>query len=375
MYLYLYQIITKKLINFFSDEKKKDRTKYESFYKEFCEYLKEGALIDESYRADLAKLFLYETAQSEEGKLLSLDEYIATLPSEQNTLYFLFSPTRSEALLSPYYEAFKKNNINVIFVYTPVDDLLLSTMKTYQNKKFVSCETTDVESLLANKNPVIEKSNNTSNTANTASKPEIKDNDPEVSKFVDWLKLALNSKASEVKATTRLVSSPAMITSKHSSSLNRMMRMVNMPNGNGINSMETPRLTLEINLRHPFIQKLNELREKNNEVATLLAEQMYDNCCISAGLMNDPRNMIPRLNNMMNLLVEFGEKSDFSSSILSHKKEEEKPVKTIPKEENKEVKPPPSEAGKGRRGIDGLEGIEIPSIDEIFKNTEKNKKK
>lgn len=366
------------MINFFSDEKKKDRTKYESFYKEFCEYLKEGALIDESYRADLAKLFLYETAQSEEGKLLSLDEYIATLPSEQNTLYFLFSPTRSEALLSPYYEAFKKNNINVIFVYTPVDDLLLSTMKTYQNKKFVSCETTDVDSLLANKNPVIEKSNNTSNTANTAntaSKPEIKDNDPEVSKFVDWLKLALNSKASEVKATTRLVSSPAMITSKHSSSLNRMMRMVNMPNGNGINSMETPRLTLEINLRHPFIQKLNELREKNNEVATLLAEQMYDNCCISAGLMNDPRNMIPRLNNMMNLLVEFGEKSDFSSSILSHKKEEEKPVKTIPKEENKEVKPPPSEAGKGRRGIDGLEGIEIPSIDEIFKNTEKNKKK
>lgn len=375
MYLYLYQIITKKLINFFSDEKKKDRTKYESFYKEFCEYLKEGALIDESYRADLAKLFLYETAQSEEGKLLSLDEYIATLPSEQNTLYFLFSPTRSEALLSPYYEAFKKNNINVIFVYTPVDDLLLSTMKTYQNKKFVSCETTDVESLLANKNPVIEKSNNTSNTANTASKPEIKDNDPEVSKFVDWLKLALNSKASEVKATTRLVSSPAMITSKHSSSLNRMMRMVNMPNGNGINSMETPRLTLEINLRHPFIQKLNELREKNNEVATLLAEQMYDNCCISAGLMNDPRNMIPRLNNMMNLLVEFGEKSDFSSSILSHKKEEEKPVKTIPKEENKEVKPPPSEAGKGRRGIDGFEGIKMPSIDEIFKNAEKNKKK
>lgn len=252
---------------------KKDRAKFESFYKEFNTYIKEGALVDESYRADLAKLFLFESSDTDAGKLLSLDEYIATLPSEQNTLYFLFSPTRQEALNSPYYEAFKKNKINVIFVYTPVDDLLLSTMKTYQNKKFVSCETTDADSIVANKEPIIEKANNKDNN----NKSDIKDKDPEVDKFIDWLKIALNSKASEVKVTNRLVSSPAMVTSKHSSSLNRMMKMVNMPNESGSNNMETPRLTLEINLKHPFIQKLNELREKNNEVAILLAEQMYDN--------------------------------------------------------------------------------------------------
>lgn len=95
----------------------------------------------------------------------------------------------------------------------------------------------------------------------------------QVEKFVEWFKNALNKQASDVKVTDRLVDSPAMITSKYSSSVSRVMRMVGGPD----QPAAPVRETLEINLRHPLIQGINELRENHEEVARILAEQVYIN--------------------------------------------------------------------------------------------------
>jgi HSP90 family molecular chaperone len=63
------------------------------------------------------------------------------------------------------------------------------------------------------------------------------------------------------------------------------------------------RPTLEINPKHEIILSLNKLKDSNKDIAELLLHQLYGNAMITAGLMDDPREMVGRLNQ---LLTEFG---------------------------------------------------------------------
>lgn len=63
-----------------------------------------------------------------------------------------------------------------------------------------------------------------------------------------------------------------------------------------------PRQTLEINTSHPVIVQLNTLRESNPAYAVLIAEQLFDNALVAAGLLDDPRTMLPRLNRLLEVL-------------------------------------------------------------------------
>ncbi|KAF9969309.1 TNF receptor-associated protein 1, mitochondrial [Actinomortierella ambigua] len=57
--------------------------------------------------------------------------------------------------------------------------------------------------------------------------------------------------------------------------------------------------SLEININHPIIKKLWTVRSKDPELAKVVAEQVYDNALIAAGVLDDPRSMLKRLNRIM----------------------------------------------------------------------------
>ncbi len=58
-------------------------------------------------------------------------------------------------------------------------------------------------------------------------------------------------------------------------------------------------VTLEINPRHPFILRLNQLRGTDAPFAKQLGEQLLDNAMLAAGLLVDPRAMVERLNALL----------------------------------------------------------------------------
>jgi HSP90 family molecular chaperone len=59
------------------------------------------------------------------------------------------------------------------------------------------------------------------------------------------------------------------------------------------------KVELEINPRHPLIRKLAEASVANPELAGLVARQLLDNALISAGLLDDARDTISRMNKLM----------------------------------------------------------------------------
>jgi molecular chaperone HtpG len=60
---------------------------------------------------------------------------------------------------------------------------------------------------------------------------------------------------------------------------------------------------LEINPNHPMMVGLESARKDRPEVSKQIAEQIYDNALISAGLFEDPQAMLKRINSLLEQLV------------------------------------------------------------------------
>ena len=98
----------------------------------------------------------------------------------------------------------------------------------------------------------------------------------------------------EVKLSSRLTDSPAIVVGHESASMRRMMQMVESGHAPTL-----PPQTLEINGSHPIIRAVNTTRTANPELATMVSKQLLDNALISAGLMDDPRTILPNVNELL----------------------------------------------------------------------------
>ena len=121
--------------------------------------------------------------------------------------------------------------------------------------------------------------------------------------FATWLQETLSDSLSEVTASNRLVSSPAILVDHESASIMRMMRMADQEHKTGGVQAFTPLQKMEINPSHPIITALNDTRNSDPKLAKIVAEQMHDNAMVAAGIMEDPRVMLERLNNLLEVAM------------------------------------------------------------------------
>jgi molecular chaperone HtpG len=56
---------------------------------------------------------------------------------------------------------------------------------------------------------------------------------------------------------------------------------------------------LEINPAHSLVTRLEAIRQKDQVLAASVAEQILDNARVAAGLLEDPRTMLTRLNQLL----------------------------------------------------------------------------
>lgn len=270
----------------------------DEFYREYSFFLKEGVCQDYEFQSTLAKLLRFETNKNTTRELISLDEYISNLRPEQKDIYYLCAPTREAAALSPYLEAFEKANLEVIFVYTAIDDFVMANLEKYEGRNLVSVEKGDID---LSKFQSDDKGNDKKDGSSDEStdKEEETLNATEAMDMSLWFKQSLgDSKVGSCRPSSRLVSSPAIVTDNESGAMRRMMRMVDTSDGTR-DSMPLPKQNIEINPSHPLIVGLHKIKDSEPVLARVLAEQVYDNCLVAAGLMDDSRTMLPRLNDLL----------------------------------------------------------------------------
>ncbi|NXA41551.1 TRAP1 protein, partial [Eudromia elegans] len=289
----LRDVLQKRLIKFFIDQSKKDPEKYTKFFEEYGLFMREGivTIAEQDVKEDIAKLLRYESSSLPAGQLTSLPEYASRMKAGSRNIYYLCAPNRQLAEHSPYFEAMKKKDMEVLFCYEQFDELTLLHLREFEKKKLISVETDIVVDHYKE-----EKFEESRPEAERLTEKEAED-------LMAWMRNALGSRIAGVKVTTRLDTHPAMITVLEMGAARHFLRMQQLAKTQEERA-QILQPTLEINTGHALIKKLNELKDSQPDLAQLLLDQIYENAMIAAGLNDDPRPMVNRLNELLTKILE-----------------------------------------------------------------------
>jgi molecular chaperone HtpG len=272
----LNRVLTGRFLKFLEEEAKSDPDKYIGFFKEFGHFLKEGVVSDFTQREPLAKLLRYETSQSELP--VAIADYIARMSEEQKEIYYLSGPNRETCLASPYYEALKVKNYEALFLFDPWDEFVMEHLREFEGKKLAPAERAEI----------------------ALEAGEKKLDDTAARLLCNFIKEGLGERIDEVRVSKRLVDTPAVVVESDQSMTSSMRRILKNLN----RGADTPfKHHLEINPNHPMMVGLDGFRITNAEVAKQVAEQIYDNALIAAGLLEDPQPMLKRMNALLEQVV------------------------------------------------------------------------
>jgi TNF receptor-associated protein 1 len=275
-------VITKRIIKMFEKEAAADPAKYREFYRKFERFFKEGIATDFSNKDALAKLLRFETSMTEVGEVCSLTDYVGRMKDGQEKIYYLVGQNRDQIESGPYIEAFKARGLEVIYFTDAVDEYVVDSLGEFDGKKLASVRHAGVELEAVDSD------------AETLSEEQI-------DALCEFLKTELGDKVTKVSSGKRLVESPVIALVPEdgmSPQVRQMMKAMDE------NFKDEVKVELEINPRHALIRKLWETHQTQPEVAKLVAAQMLDNALISAGLLDDAREMIRRMNALMEKAME-----------------------------------------------------------------------
>ena len=274
------RVITKRFLKFLDEEAKNNKEQYAAFWKTFGIFIKEGVTTDFEYQSEIGKLLRFESSATEAGQMTSLEEYISRMKEEQKEIYYISGPSRAAIEGGPYVEMFKKRGIEILYTLEPIDDFVLSHLGTFEEKKLVSADRADLRL--------------PENTEQEEAKEQLAE--AIQTSLCTWMKEVLGEKVKEVKPSTRLIDSPAMIVNADGYMTSTMERILATQGRSGKDNpmLMSNKKDLEINPANPLIKRVADLRATDQDFAKDLAEQIFDNAMIQAGLLIDPQQMVSR---------------------------------------------------------------------------------
>ncbi|MDE0291090.1 MAG: molecular chaperone HtpG, partial [Candidatus Dadabacteria bacterium] len=256
--------ITKRFIKFLEQNSADDPESYGDFYGRFGLFIKEGVASDFEHKEQLRGLLRFSSSRKGERELVSFEDYLSGMREGQEEIYYLFGSARDTLSNGPHMEFFRSEDIEVLFIYEPIDEFVMLTLGEYKEKKIVSADSVDVG--VADKD------------AERASEGPSE----EEKSLCGWMKGVLGERVGDVRMSRRLVESPAAAFNSDSTMTQGMKRIMrNISAGAEMRSV----VRLEINGDHALIKNLASMREKDTEFAAIIVEQLFDNALLAAGYM------------------------------------------------------------------------------------------
>ena len=258
---------------------------YAKFYAEFGAVLKEGLGEDHANTERIAKLLRFASTTTDSTSV-SLADYKTRMKEGQEAIYYITADTLAAAKSSPQLEMFRKKGIEVLLMADRVDEWALNFLPEFDGTALQSVAKGAVD--LGKLQDENEKK--AAQDAQEAARP-----------LLEQLKEALKDKAEDVRATTRLVDSPACLVSQEhgmSTQLARMLKQAGQP-------VPNVKPVLEINPQHALVQKLQALQgEAGADAASSrfddLAHTIFDQALLAeGGLPEDPAAYVRRVNALL----------------------------------------------------------------------------
>ncbi len=262
--------------------------KYATFWKEFGAVLKEGIAEDAGNRDEIARLLRFSTtATSSDVQDVSLETYLGRVKEGQDKIYFMIADTFAAAKNSPLLEVFKKKGVEVLLLSDPIDNWVVAHLREFDGKQLQSVSRGEVD---------------LGKLADADEQAEHQKAVDESKSLVERIKAALGDRVQDVRATTRLTTSPAcLVVDEHGldPSFVRLMKAAGQP----VPAMQP---ILEVNPHHPLVTMMSAEEEQSRFGSW--AMMLFDQAVLSdGGQLEDPAAFVGRLND---LLVGMGGKQE-----------------------------------------------------------------
>ena len=269
----LKKVVTGQVMKELENLAKNDAEKYETFWKEFGVYLKQGIAANPVDAESIQPLLRFKTNLHPES-WSSLEDYAGRMKDGQKEIYYIVGEDPKSVLLSPHLDYFQSQGTEVLLLTDPMDSFMLMGLRKYKDFDLKNVAQAEIE---------------------TPEKTEDKDkvekvSDDDFNALVEHFKQVLGERVTDVRASKRLSQSVARLVDPEGS-LNPELQRVYKYLGQ---EYEVPKKILELNPSHAILKNLVGM-EAGSELQTLIIEQIYDSALLVEGLHPDPSSMAPRI--------------------------------------------------------------------------------
>jgi len=272
--------LVKRVLDTLTKLAKNDAEKYQAFWDEFGEVLKEGPAEDMANKEKIAGLFRFTSTQGDSDKqVVSLADYVERMREGQEKIYYITGDSYAAALGSPHLEYFKQKGVEVLLLTDRVDEWMVGHLTDFGGKSFqdVTKGELDLDEL-----------------ADETEKEQQKELQETHKSLVERIQKAVESDVKEVRVTSRLTGSPACLVVGQYDMGGHMRRLLEA-SGQEVPEAE---FTLEVNPTHPLIERLDNEQDEDRFVE--LAEVILAQAQLSEGSqLKNPAEYVTRLNKLL----------------------------------------------------------------------------
>ncbi|MEM6405822.1 MAG: molecular chaperone HtpG [Pseudomonadota bacterium] len=271
----------KRILGLLEKLAKDDSEKYEKFWGQFGNVLKEGPAEDYTNREKIGGLLRFASTAEGDPTHVSLDQYIERMVEKQDKIYYITADNLAAARNSPHLEVFKKKGIEVLLLVDRVDEWLVSHFMEYKDKKLQSVAKGELD---------------LGDLADKEDQEKAEKASEENKHFLERIKTALGDEVKSVRVSTRLTDSPAcLVVEQYDMSQNMARLLQQMGQGAG---GPAPTPIMEVNLEHPLVSQMDQ--EVDEDQFANLAKLVFDQALLAeGGQLKDPATFVHRLNRLI----------------------------------------------------------------------------
>ena len=271
---------TKRVLKMLEKLGKKDAEKYQGFWDEFGQVLKEGPAEDMSNKEQVAGLLRFASTNDDSAiQSVSLASYIERMKEGQEKIYYVVADNFAAAKSSPHLEVFRKKGIEVLLMSDRIDEWLVSHLTEFDGKQLQSVTRGGLD---------------LGDMDDAETKEAHEKLEKEYDSVVTRIKEALKGKVKEVKLSHRLTDSPACIVADEhdmSSQMAKLMASV---------GQEVPETLpiFEINGEHELVKHVAD--EQDDDKFSQWVDVLFEQAMLAErGSLKDPASFVSRLNKLM----------------------------------------------------------------------------
>lgn len=281
------QNVTSQVLNFLTKMANDNPDKYAEFWKEHGRIFRMG-YADYSNREKYAELLRFNSSISKNAEeLTSLSAYVSRIKPDQKEIYYLSGASRDAIVSNPHLEIFRNKGLEVLFMYDPVDEFVMDSVREYKTYALKSVEQADLKTLEKFDDIVPEEK-----------KEELsRDEEKAFKSLLKHIKDILGDRVTEVRESKRLIDSPSVLVNPADGMTSQMQKILHIVN----KDTTIPKKIMEINKNHKLIRNLIKIydKNKNDDYISLVVEQLYESSLLLEGYLTDPHKLVGRIKNLL----------------------------------------------------------------------------